>query len=303
MLSLLFACPALIGEGRSGWGWAVDWVLPPPGAAGVAFLQSLPFWLPDQSGCQLLLYRTPSTTTPLPPSSPTYTHLHTDALLEPDGLRPVTLVARDAAHLASALGARAPDMADLWCQLARRVDPRLAAAGTAVALPQGGWAGAGLAGGWWGGACLPAALGCVTFPWPVQPAPLFGSCQLAQPHPCPAPPSPAALEVVQRAVRSDPAGHQRLRTTDGGCCWSTATLVGMRAAQDACAAAWATLVTVVLIESPAGCSASPAAPHFHPAACCLAAAEKEYRVTRNELKGLPYATEVSYSFWANTIKK
>lgn len=161
MLSLLFACPALIGEGRSGWGWAVDWVLPPPGAAGVAFLpalRSLPFWLPDQSGCQLLLYRTPSTTTPLPPSSPTYTHLHTDALLEPDGLRPVTLVARDAAHLASALGARAPDMADLWCQLARRVDPRLAASGAAVALPQGrlwvlSWLG--------GGDMVPACL----LPW------------------------------------------------------------------------------------------------------------------------------------------
>ena len=35
----------------------------------------------------------------------------------------------------------------------------------------------------------------------------------------------------------------------------------------------------------------------------LHAAEKEYRVTRNELKDLPYTTEHSYSFWANTIKK
>ena len=60
-----------------------------------------------------------------------------DVLLDPDGLRPVTLVARDAAHLAAALGARAADMADLWCQLARRVDPRLAASGASVALPQG----------------------------------------------------------------------------------------------------------------------------------------------------------------------
>ncbi|PRW58438.1 hypothetical protein C2E21_2819 [Chlorella sorokiniana] len=113
-----------------------------------------------------------------------------DALLEPDGLRPVTLVARDAAHLAAALGASTADMSDLWCQLARRVDPRLAASGAAVALPQ-------------------------------------------------------ALEVVQRAVRADPARHQRLRTTD---------------------------------------------------------AEKEYRVTRGELKGLPFTTEYSYSFWASSIK-
>ncbi|PRW58115.1 hypothetical protein C2E21_2814 [Chlorella sorokiniana] len=82
-----------------------------------------------------------------------------DALLEPDGLRPVTLVARDAAHLAAALGARTADMSDLWCQLARRVDPRLASGGAAMTLPQ-------------------------------------------------------ALQVVQRAVRADPARHQRLRTTD-----------------------------------------------------------------------------------------
>ncbi|PRW58292.1 hypothetical protein C2E21_2809 [Chlorella sorokiniana] len=47
-----------------------------------------------------------------------------DALVEPDALRPVTLVARDAAHLAAALGARTADMAPLWCQLAKRLDPK-----------------------------------------------------------------------------------------------------------------------------------------------------------------------------------
>ncbi|KAL4452671.1 hypothetical protein ABPG75_008333 [Micractinium tetrahymenae] len=48
-----------------------------------------------------------------------------DALLEPDGLRTITLVARDAAHLATSLCARTTDMAGLWQQLARRCDPRL----------------------------------------------------------------------------------------------------------------------------------------------------------------------------------
>ncbi|KAL4420781.1 hypothetical protein ABPG75_010437 [Micractinium tetrahymenae] len=48
-----------------------------------------------------------------------------DALLEPDGLRTITLVARDAASLAAALGARTPDMAVLWHQLARRCNPGL----------------------------------------------------------------------------------------------------------------------------------------------------------------------------------
>ncbi|KAL4452675.1 hypothetical protein ABPG75_008337 [Micractinium tetrahymenae] len=48
-----------------------------------------------------------------------------DALLEPDGLRTITLVARDAAHLATSLCARTGEMAGLWQQLARRCDPRL----------------------------------------------------------------------------------------------------------------------------------------------------------------------------------
>ncbi|KAL4420792.1 hypothetical protein ABPG75_010448 [Micractinium tetrahymenae] len=53
-----------------------------------------------------------------------------DALLEPDGLRTITLVARDAASLAAALGARTPEMAQLWHQLARRCDPAFSVAGS-----------------------------------------------------------------------------------------------------------------------------------------------------------------------------
>ena len=127
MLSLLFACPALIGEGRGGG--AVGWRGLRVGACGCCCIPA-PHSSPPLvclACCHLPL------TCLLSP-----THL-SDALLEPDGLRPVTLVARDAAHLAAALGARAADMADLWCQLARRVDPRLAASGASVALPQGGW--------------------------------------------------------------------------------------------------------------------------------------------------------------------
>ncbi|PSC74321.1 hypothetical protein C2E20_2762 [Micractinium conductrix] len=50
-----------------------------------------------------------------------------DALLEADGLRTISLVARDAANLAAALGARGAEAAPLWRQMACRCQPDLSA--------------------------------------------------------------------------------------------------------------------------------------------------------------------------------
>ncbi|PSC73995.1 hypothetical protein C2E20_2765 [Micractinium conductrix] len=50
-----------------------------------------------------------------------------DALLEADGLRTISLVARDAANLAVALGVSGAEAAPLWRQMARRCEPGLGA--------------------------------------------------------------------------------------------------------------------------------------------------------------------------------
>ncbi|PSC73963.1 OPI10-like protein isoform B [Micractinium conductrix] len=50
-----------------------------------------------------------------------------DALLEADGLRTISLVARDAANLAAALGVSGAEAAPLWRQMARRCEPGLGA--------------------------------------------------------------------------------------------------------------------------------------------------------------------------------
>ena len=98
-------------------------------------------------------------------------------------------------------------------------------------------------------------------------------------------PLPAALAVVKSAIRADPARNQRLRTTDGGLRWGTL--------------AWAATWLRVLSGTVHSLAALPAClpPRLLPqlADPCpstalpspLSAAEKEYRVTRGELKVRP----------------
>ena len=105
MLSLLFACPALIG------GCCMRCRVHP------AFLHSVGH--SASNGAFMREYNS-SLSSPCP----------TDALLEPDGLRTISLVARDAAALAAALGARTQEMAQLWHQLALRCDPAVSPGAT-----------------------------------------------------------------------------------------------------------------------------------------------------------------------------
>lgn len=134
MLSLLFACPALIGA-RQLFG-----EVPGHGATALQAREAAPCRCVAFLRRRLPLLRSRATpqTCPVPPFRPPTPPQPPDALLEPDGLRTISLVARDAAHLASALCARTSDMRDLWTQLARRIDPRLAAAAAPVTVPEGG---------------------------------------------------------------------------------------------------------------------------------------------------------------------
>ena len=134
MLSLLFACPALIGERvqETGLGCVLDASSLCPVAAACRALS----W--DPVSCTLVCF--PSSLFPLLVST-------ADALLEADGLRTISLVARDAANLAVALGVSGAEAAPLWRQMARRCEPGLGADANAE---QGRWKTAG-EGAVWGG--------------------------------------------------------------------------------------------------------------------------------------------------------
>ena len=130
-----------------------------------------------------------------------------------DGLRTVTLVARDAANLAIALGAAGEEASELWRSLATHINPSLSGA-TPAAEGAPCWVLVGdivVVGSWW---VLPLSLpSSAYYCWQclgrlLGRSPRLNSWFLMH---CTAPPTflPAALAAVQRAVRTDPARTQR----------------------------------------------------------------------------------------------
>lgn len=121
--------------------------------------------------------------------------------MEPDGLRTVTLLARDVASLATALCAPAADMGAAWAALA--------------AAHQDGFDGTTEQGGWRGylGVCLAAAAAAAAAAaTAAQGRSMPHQHTFARPAPR-ARPRPAALEVVKGAVAADSACLQRITKT------------------------------------------------------------------------------------------